>query len=84
MARGPFEVLASLGPPVLSCLLDVGDVFPDLVVVGAPAEGHERPGDDVDEAPANSRKAALLPAEGSWLAIRVATSVIRAKLPTAL
>jgi hypothetical protein len=33
---------------------------------------------------ANSRKAALLPVEGSWLAIRVATSVIRAKLPTAL
>ena len=31
--------------------LDVGDVLPDLVVVGAPAEGHERPGDDVDEAP---------------------------------
>jgi len=64
--------------------LDVGDVLSDLLII--------RPGPSATKArammltkrQANSLKAALLPSEGSWLAIRVATSVIRANSPTAL
>ena len=66
--------------------LDVGDVLPDPLIVRTPAQGHERPGDDVDEAPGKFAEGGTITLGGELIGDPSggATSVMRANSPTAL